>query len=99
MQSLPAIARLDYLDVILRLLQRGPATVDDCRIAIGQAIEELALRGEARQTRDWNHPLAYRDTVIDCLRELMRWNFVEGAPLADRAEAFERIRNLRLRLS
>ncbi len=100
MRSLPAIARLGDLDVVLATLRaRDPGTVDDVRIAIGRTVEELAIRGEARQTRDWKHPLAYRDTAIDCLRELMGWNLIEGTPLGDGAEAFERTRNLPMRLT
>lgn len=99
-RSIPAISRLGDLDIVLALMRRrDAATVDDVRIAIGQSIEELAARGEARQTRDWKHPLAYRDTAVDCLRELMRWNVIEAAPLADGAEAFEKIRALPLRLT
>ena len=100
MRSIPAIARLDYLDVVLSTLtSRARATVDDVRTAIGQFIEELALRGEARQTRDWRHPLAYRDTAVECIRELMRWDLVESVPLADSAESFDRIRGLQIRLT
>ena len=101
MRSLPAIARLDYLDVVLAVLGKSGdgATVDDIRIAIGQSIEELALRGEARLTRDWRHPFAYRDTTVDSVRELMRWHLVEAVSLADTADAFERIRQLRIRLN
>jgi hypothetical protein len=99
-KSIPAIARLDYLDIILLTLRdRATATVDEVRVAIGRAVEDLALRGEARQTRDWQHPLAYRDTAVDCLRELMRWNVIDVTPLADSAEAFERIRNLPIHLT
>lgn len=100
MRSLPAIARLGYFDVALSVLRnRDPATVDDVRVAIGRAVEEWALQGEARQTRDWKNPLAYRDTALDSLRELMGWNVIEGVPLGDGAEAFERTRSLPMRLT
>src|SRR5262249_12808447 len=37
------------------------------------------------------------DTTVDCLRELMRWGFLESVSLADSAEAFERVRGVRVR--
>jgi hypothetical protein len=98
-RSIPAVTHLSYFDVVLGSLRRGEARVDAVRLAIGQAVEELALRGEARRTRDWRNPFAYRDTTVDCLRELMRWGFVEQTPLADDAAGFDRIRNAPLCLT
>ncbi len=101
MKSIPSISRLDYLDVVLTAACRtedGP-TLNEVRIAIGQHVDDLALRGEAHRTRDWRHPMAYYDTAVSCVRELMRWGMIEDAPLADSASRFERIRHQRVRLT
>lgn len=100
MRSVPAIARLDYLDVVLDAFTSPKGvTVEGIREAIGQAIESWALRGEARRTRDWRHPLAYRDTTVDCLRELMNWGAVEAQPLPEGPEGFDRTRRAVVRLT
>lgn len=98
--AIPAITRLDDLDRVVRVLHERPdPQVETARVAIGQAVEELALRGEARRNRDWRNPVAYRDTTVDCLRELIKWNLVEPAQLADNADAFLKIRRQPLRLT
>src|SRR5437879_1594693 len=98
--AIPAIARLDDLDHIVRVLhEEAVPKVETARLAIGRAVEELALRGEARRTRDWRDPMAYRDPTVDCLRELIRWGLMEPAQLADTAEAFLRIRHQPIRLT
>jgi hypothetical protein len=98
--AIPAISRLDDLDRIVRVLyEETVPKVETARLAIGRAVEELALRGEARQNRDWRDPVAYRDPTVDCLRELIRWGLVEPAQLADTAEGFLRIRQRPIRLT
>lgn len=99
MKSIPAISRLDYLDEVLAIAcrQGDGGTLDQARIRIGQWVEDRALRGEARQARDWRNPLAYRDAAVSTVREMMRWGLIEPAPLADSEKGFERVRHLRLR--
>jgi hypothetical protein len=92
-RSVPPISRLSYFDVLLGVLRGRPARLDELRTAIGLHIEDLAARGDARRTRDWRSPLAYRDPVVSCIRELIRWRSIEPIQLADDAAGYERIRN------
>jgi hypothetical protein len=90
---LPAITRLSYFDVAVHALAADPSpSVEAVRRAIGQHVEALSLRGEARLTKDISDPSAYRNTAIDVLRELMRWGWVEGTPLGNSEASFEAIR-------
>jgi hypothetical protein len=75
------------------VLRGRPVKLDELRTAIGLHIEDLAARGEARRTRDWRSPLAYRDPVVSCMRELIRWRCIEPIQLGDDAASYERVRN------
>lgn len=98
--SIPSIPRLDYIDWTLAVLAgQAEPRIEDVRVSIGRSVEELALRGEAHRTRDGRNPGAYRDTTVDCLRELMRWELVAPVPLANGAVGFDRIRNTFLHLT
>lgn len=79
--------------MLFGVLRGRPARLDELRTAIGLHIEDLAARGDARRTRDWRSPLAYRDPVLSCARELIRWRCIEPIQLADDAASYERIRN------
>jgi hypothetical protein len=79
--------------VLLGVLRGRPARLDELRTAIGLHVEDLAARGDARRARDWRSGLAYRDPVVSCARELIRWRCIERIPLGDDAAGYERVRN------
>lgn len=89
-RSIPAIARLDYIDLVLASLREGQVrTVDDARIVLGRHVEELAFLGEAHAKRDWRNSGAYRDTVAETLRLLAGWGLIEPVQVGDSSESFE----------
>jgi len=79
---------LEYLDVVLAESTREGVRIEDARVAIGRLVEEMGRRGEAHAKRDWRQPAAYRDTVVSCLRVLMRWGFIEQQALPDSEAGF-----------
>ena len=100
MRSMPAITRLSYFDVALEALVGAPSpTVDIVREALSLHVEELAMLGEARLTRGVHGRSAFRNTAVDVLRELMRWQWLEPAPLADSEASYDAIRQTLLHLT
>jgi hypothetical protein len=98
-RSVPPISRLSYFDVLFGVLRDHSSKLDDLRVAIGRHVEDLSSRGEARRTRDWRKPLAYRDTIVACARELIRWGYVTPMPLGDDVASYERARELPVQLT
>jgi hypothetical protein len=97
--SVPPISRLSYFDVLLGVLRESATKLDELRIAIGRHVDELAARGKAKRTRDWRHPLAYRDTVVACVRELVRWELASPLSLGDDPDAYERAQETAVQLT